>query len=227
MPKVYLSPAYHKWNPCAVPGCDETTHNNLYLDELEVFLKANNIEYKRGIRRTPKSNEDGTELMQKAVSESNSYKPDIHYVSHTNAANSEAKGYRPMIYPTNNAKGERLAEILIKYRKEIYDEPIRLVRRSDLYELYATNSIAYYEEHVFHDNKDDAVWFHNNMRKIAEQTAKGFCEYFGMEFKNPYEIKEKEKTEEKEADAVAQKERGILDFLRALLNVLTRFFKNN
>ena len=32
MPKVYLSPAYHYWNPCAVAGCDETTHNNLYLD---------------------------------------------------------------------------------------------------------------------------------------------------------------------------------------------------
>ena len=31
MPKVYLSPAYHYWNPCAVAGCDEPTHNNLYL----------------------------------------------------------------------------------------------------------------------------------------------------------------------------------------------------
>ena len=38
MPKVYLSPAYHYWNPCAVAGCDETTHNNLYLDVLEPML---------------------------------------------------------------------------------------------------------------------------------------------------------------------------------------------
>ena len=38
MPKVYLSPAYHYWNPCAVAGCDETTHNNLYLDVLEPYL---------------------------------------------------------------------------------------------------------------------------------------------------------------------------------------------
>ena len=40
MPKVYLSPAYHYWNPCAVAGCDETTHNNLYLDVLEPYLAA-------------------------------------------------------------------------------------------------------------------------------------------------------------------------------------------
>ena len=32
MAKVYLSPAYHYFNRCAVPGCDETTHNNLYID---------------------------------------------------------------------------------------------------------------------------------------------------------------------------------------------------
>ena len=48
MPKVYLSPAYHYWNPCAVAGCDETTHNNLYLDVLEPYLAACGIQYKRG-----------------------------------------------------------------------------------------------------------------------------------------------------------------------------------
>ena len=58
MAKVYLSPAYHKFNPCAVAGCDETTHNNLYLDELEVFLTACGIEWKRGPRRVPKSSEE-------------------------------------------------------------------------------------------------------------------------------------------------------------------------
>lgn len=227
MPKIYLSPAYHKWNPCAVYGCDETTHNNEYLDELEVYLKANEIDYKRGPRRVPKSNEDGTEIMIDAVTESNAYKPDIHYVSHTNAANKTVRGYRPIIYPKNNADGEKLAQIITKYRREIYDGPITINRREDLYELYATNSVAYYEEHVFHDNTEDAVWFHNNMRKIAEQTAKGFCEYFGMEFKNPYDTKETENEGKEEKDTIAQKEKGILDFLKALLNVLTRFFKNN
>ena len=64
MPKVYLSPAYHRFNPCAVEGCDETTHNNLYLDALEPFLTACGIDRQRGPRRTPKSEEDGTALMR-------------------------------------------------------------------------------------------------------------------------------------------------------------------
>lgn len=191
MPKIYLSPAYHKWNPCSIPGCDETTHNNKYLDELEVYLKANGIEYKRGPRRTPKSSEDGTTIMKKAVSESNAYKPDIHYVSHTNAANGTVRGYRPIIYPTGNAAGEKLAAIMVKHRKEIYNQPINIKRRDDLYELSQTSAVAYYEEHVFHDNKADAQWFHDNMRKIAEATCKGFCEYFGIAYKDPYAVEEK------------------------------------
>jgi hypothetical protein len=188
MPKIYLSPAYHKWNPCSIDGCDETTHNNLYLDELEVFLKACSIEYKRGPRRTPKSDEDNNAYLKRAVKESNSFAPDIHYVSHTNASNSTVRGYRPMIYP-GYEKAEKLAELIIAKRKEIYNQPVTLNKRTDLYELYATNSIAYYEEHVFHDNREDAQWFHNNMRKIAEQTCKAFCQYFSIPFVNPYEEK--------------------------------------
>ena len=198
MPKIYLSPAYHKWNPCAISGCDETTHNNKYLDELEVYLKACNIEYKRGTRRVPKSKEDGTTLMKQAVKESNSWGADIHYVSHTNAYNGTVRGYRPMIWPwENNAnpEGKRLASCVIKYRKEIYNQPIDLKPNSELYEIKSTKAIAYYEEHVFHDNKEDAKWFHDNMRLIAKQTCKGFCEYFGIPFVDPYAVKEEPKTD--------------------------------
>ena len=91
MPKVYLSPAYHYWNPCAVAGCDETTHNNLYLDVLEPYLAACGIQYKRGPRRTPKSGEDGDALMLQAVRESDAWGADVHYVSHTNAANGSVR----------------------------------------------------------------------------------------------------------------------------------------
>lgn len=189
MPKIYLSPAYHKWNPCAIQGCDETTHNNLYLDELEPYLKACGIQFKRGKRRTPKSAEDGDALMLAAISESNAYKPDIHYVSHTNAFNGTVRGYRPIIY-TGSKSGKKLSEILIKYRKQIYSEPITLNTSTTLAELKGTTSTAFYEEHIFHDNVEDAKWFHNNLRKIAEHTAKGFCEYFGIPFVDPYEKKE-------------------------------------
>ena len=221
MPKIYLSPAYHKYNPCSIQGCDETTHNNEYLDELEVYLKANGIDYKRGARRTAGSSEDGEALMINAVSQSNTYKPDIHYVSHTNAFNGTVRGYRPIIYPTDNADGERLAEIMIKYRKEIYNQPINLKKRSDLYELYATTATAYYEEHVFHDNKEDAQWFHSNMRLIAQQTCKAFCEYFGLDFKDPYEkIPEEIPTPENEQEPNEKKT------LIGIISEIIDLFKN-
>ena len=118
MPKVYLSPAYHYWNPCAVAGCDETTHNNLYLDVLEPYLAACGIQYKRGPRRTPKSGEDGDALMLQAVRESDAWGADVHYVSHTNAANGGVRGYRPMIYPGSGG-GRKLAACILKYRRKI------------------------------------------------------------------------------------------------------------
>ena len=70
MPKVYLSPAYHYWNPCAVAGCDETTHNNLYLDVLEPYLAACGIQYKRGnpMRGVPTSTTSATPTPPTAAS---------------------------------------------------------------------------------------------------------------------------------------------------------------
>lgn len=185
MPKVYLSPAYHWYNTCSVSGCDETTHNNLYLDELEPYLRACGIEYKRGPRRTPKSDESGDALMISAVAESNSWGADVHYISHTNAFNGMVRGYRPIIYP-GSAEGKRLAEKMIARRKEIYDQPVTLNERPGLYELRSTNAVAYYEEHVFHDNPEDAAWFHAHLRDIARSAALGLCDYFGIPFVDPY-----------------------------------------
>ena len=192
MAKVYLSPAYHKFNPCAVAGCDETTHNNLYMDEVEKFLTACGIEWKRGPRRVPKSNEDGDALMRQAVAESNTFKADIHYVSHTNAStnlsdgigNGEAQGCRPIIYK-GSTRGEKLAEYMIARRSEVYDGAITLNRRTDLYELRAPNAVSFYEEHVFHDNPEDAQWFHDHMRDVARSAVKGMCDYFNLPFVEP------------------------------------------
>lgn len=197
MPKIYLSPAYHYYNKCYVENCDETTHNNLYLDELEPYLKACGIEYKRGTRRIAKSGEDGTVLMYKAIKESNEYKPDIHYVSHTNGYDGTVQGYRPMVYKYSG-KNKELADIMFKWRKKIYTMgKSGIYERPDLAELNSTDAVAFYEEHIFHDNKKDAEWFHKNLRKIAEYTCRGFCEYFGISFVDPYEKKTDEKTDKK------------------------------
>ena len=191
MPKVYLSPAYHRQNECCYhrpdgKQCYEALENNEYMDELEVFLRSCGIEYKRGVRRTPMSAEDGTQLMYQAVRESNAWGADVHYVSHTNASSDgSVNGYHPMYYPTSK-NGKRLGEIMVKYRKEIYPYTVKLIARSNLYELRVPNAVSFYEEHAFHDNLVDITWFHEHMRDIARSAAKGLCEYFGIAYVEPY-----------------------------------------
>ena len=189
MPKVYLSPAMHRQNECCYPRpdgkqCYEALENNEYIDILEPVLNRCGIETKRGYRRTPMNNEDGNKIMKQNVAESNAWGADVHYISHTNGANGTVKGYRP-IYFTGSAKGKKLAEIMVKYRKQIYPYSVVLNNRTDLYELKNTNAVAFYEEHVFHDNLEDATWFHTHMNEIAESAAKGLCEYFGIPYVAP------------------------------------------
>lgn len=192
MANVYVSPAYHKFNPCSIAGCDETTHNNEYMDEVVKFLSACGIQWKRGPRRVPKSNEDGNALMRQAVAEANEWGCDIYYVSHTNAStnfsdgicNGEAKGCRPIIYK-GSARGEKLAEYMIARRREVYDGAITLNRRTDLYELRAPAAVSFYEEHVFHDNPEDAQWFHDHMKDVARSAVQAMCDYLGIPFVEP------------------------------------------
>lgn len=189
MPKVYLSPAMHRQNECCYPRpdgkqCYEALENNEYIDILEPVLNRCKIETKRGYRRTPMNNDDGDKIMKQNVAESNAWGADVHYISHTNGANGTVKGYRP-IYFTGSAKGKKLAEIMVKYRKQIYPYSVVLNNRTDLYELKNTNAVAFYEEHVFHDNLEDATWFHTHMNEIAESAAKGLCEYFNIPYVAP------------------------------------------
>ena len=189
MPKVYLSPAMHRQNECCYPRpdgkqCYEALENNKYIDILEPVLNRCGIETKRGYRRIPMNNDDGDKIMRQNVAESNAWGADVHYISHTNGANGTVKGYRP-IYFTGSAKGKKLAEIMVKYRKQIYPYSVVLNNRTDLYELKNTNAVAFYEEHVFHDNLEDATWFHTHMNEIAESAAKGLCEYFGIPYVAP------------------------------------------
>ena len=186
-PKVYLSPAMHRANPCVYPRpdgkqCYEALENNEYIDILEPILNRCGIATKRGYRRTPMNGDNGNDIMKQNVRESDAWGADVHYVSHTNAsANGKAQGCHPMYY-TYSKNGKKLGEIMVKYRKPIYPGTVKLVPRSDLYELRVPKAVSFYEEHAFHDNLEDITWFHTHMKEIAESAAKGLCEYFGIPY---------------------------------------------
>lgn len=183
MAKIYLSPAAHGVdNPCSYDKkCGENKHCNAYLDELEPYLKACGIQYKRANKKNTGNN------LSKTIAESNAYKPDIHYTCHTNAFNGTVSGSRPHVW-LKSGNGKKWAEIILKHRKKIYPYPCSVKDGSSFAEVKGTTAVAIYEELVFHDNKDDITWFHKNMRKMAEYTARAFCEIFGIKFVDPYYV---------------------------------------
>jgi N-acetylmuramoyl-L-alanine amidase len=181
MPKVYLSPALHAYdNPCSYDKkCGENIHCGKLMDQLIPYLDACGIEWKRS---NPKNTGKG---YAKTIAESNAFKPDVHFVMHTNAcASHKAVGSRIYVHPESKAK--ELAVLILKHRKEFYPDGGKVVENTTLTEILNNIAPCVYDETVFHDNVDDATFLHENIKAFAEADAKALCEYFGIPFVDPY-----------------------------------------
>lgn len=178
MPKIYLSPAAHAHdNPCSYDrkNCGENVHCNLYMDELEPYLRACGMD----VKRASKANTgDGIRI---SVKEANDWGADLYYVAHTNAGGGCRNGI--MIYSEDSRPW---AEKLRKRRLEVYPRRSNISVNPNLYEINQTKAPCLYEELVFHDNLEDITWFHAHLREMAEATAKAFCDIFGVSFVDPY-----------------------------------------
>ena len=178
MPKIYLSPAAHAHdNPCSYDrkNCGENVHCNLYMDELEPYLRACGMD----VKRASKANTgDG---IRTSVKEANDWGADLYYVAHTNAGGGCRNGI--MIYSEDSRPW---AEKLRKRRLEVYPRRSNISINPNLYEINQTKAPCLYEELVFHDNLEDITWFHVHLREMAEATAKAFCDIFGVSFVDPY-----------------------------------------
>ena len=178
MPKIYLSPAAHAHdNPCSYDrkNCGENVHCNLYMDELEPYLRACGMD----VKRASKANTgDGIRI---SVKEANDWGADLYYVAHTNAGGGCRNGI--MIY---SEESRPWAEKLRKRRMEVYPRRSNISVNPNLYEINQTKAPCLYEELVFHDNLEDISFLHTHLREMAEATAKAFCDIFGVKFIDPY-----------------------------------------
>lgn len=182
MPKVYLSPALHAYdNPCSYgDGCTENTHCGRYMDELIPYLDACGIEWKRA---DPQNTGAG---YAKTIAASNAFRPDVHFVKHTNAvAGHNARGSRIFVWPNGN--GKQLAERMLSHRAAFYPNGGKVVENTELSEIRNTTAVCVYDEMVFHDNPDDVRYLHEHLREFAAADTKALCEYFGIPFRDPYE----------------------------------------
>lgn len=180
--KIYVNPATHaEIHPCVgKKGCNETAHCLEYCRILCAYLRACGFEVKMG-----EYSYKSTQGMLDAIKESNAWGANLHMAVHTNGcASHEGTGSRPMYYSVGY--GKPIVDKILEWRAKIYPRKMKSGQNQQLAELRDTKATAVYEELVFHDNKEDAVWFHENMQRMAEYTARALCEYYGVAFVDPF-----------------------------------------
>ena len=164
-------------------GDREKDHCNMVADLVEPYLKASGIEYKRNKTITDRN---------KMIADSNAYNPDLHFAIHTNASNGKVRGHHAYYYSTSE-KGKRIATILCNNLKDIYHiegAQNYAIGNKEYAELKKTKAIAVIEETIFHDNKQDAEWYHENETEVARYIAKSICDYFGIPLVIPIDYKQ-------------------------------------
>ena len=171
MPKIYLSPSNQSGNTYSYGNTTEMEQCNKIAIAAETALKRCGFT----VKRAPKG-----QSMSTSISESNSFKADVHVCIHTNAGG--GKGTDVFVY--NNSTEN------LKYAKPVYDELVKLTGNGrgiktypELAEINQTNAKCVYCECEFHDNATIAKWIVNNTTKIGEAIAKGLCKAFGVTYK--------------------------------------------
>jgi len=177
---VYLSPSMQENNIGVAGYGTEEIRMNQTADVVEKVLKRHGVTVYR-------NEPDWT--LQKAVEDSNSKKPSLHFAIHSNAGGGrggEIYAYAP------GGEGEKAARAIYSELEPITPTADRGVKFwSELYELRKTDAPAVLVEIAFHDDEDDAKWIIANIEKIGTALAKGVLKYFGIEFiSETYEIEQ-------------------------------------
>lgn len=169
--KIYLSPSAQPHNAYAVGNTTEQVQCNRIATAAKKALERNGY--------TVKKAPEGQSYV-KNVAESNAWGADIHMPIHTNAGGNH-KGTLGLCYKgcVNN-----------KYMQAVYKtvaectpwSDLGIGVRNDLYEINQTKMMCVYIECAFHDKADSAKWIIDNVEKLGEAIAKGFCAADGKKY---------------------------------------------
>lgn len=169
--KVYLSPSNQPNNKCKL-GHSEKEHCQNLADLILPYLRAYNIEYM--FRR------EGTSLSQ-SVRDATAWGAQIYIPIHTNATLlGKAMGTRFGFYP-GRMDSSNACDIFKRNWITLYPYPAKVKTGTyKFYEAKYPKCPSVYVELVFHDNINDATWFHQNMGHAAQNLAKSIAEFFGI-----------------------------------------------
>ncbi len=184
MYKIYLSPSTQEFNPYVIGG-NEELYMNIIADEMEPYLKASNIDY---VRNSPEM------TARTSIEESNKSNVDLHVALHSNASPPNLSGIlkgSDVYYNPQNKWSRIFANIVVENLKRIYPDPsnVEALPTSTLGEVTKTIAPSVLIEFAYHDNEEDANWIINNTKAIAKNLVMSICEYFGIPFVSPEEIR--------------------------------------
>ena len=169
--KVYLSPSNQPRNMCAL-GHSEKQHCEELVQRMLPLLLERGIEFK--VRQASNS-------MSANVNEATAWGAQLYVPIHTNAtASGSARGTRFGYYPGRNDSMEACKAFKQNWIK-IYPYPDKVrVGTYTFYEAKAPKCPSVYCETVFHDNKQDAQWFHDNLDRIALNFVESIAGLLGV-----------------------------------------------
>lgn len=163
-------------------GCTYTTGGKTYTEANLMmpitescikYLKASGVTVYEDVPQNDRN-------MVKQVVLSNTSKVAVHVAFHCDYSKAP-KGTIPLYYSSN---GKRLASLMNKYVTKYSGLSTRgICRRTDLYELTATNMPACIFE--VGSIKADLNTMRNKADEIGKGAAQGVCEYLGVKFNTP------------------------------------------
>lgn len=181
MPMIYVSPSIQEYNKFVIGG-DEEYYMNLIADAMVPYLSASNIDFSR--------NSPG-DSMTDVINKSNAKENLLHIALHSNSAPENLSGILrgpDVYYYAYSENGEKVADILAKNIKNIYQNPdlVTVIPNTTLPELSKVKAPAVLLETGYHDNIEDAEWIKNNINGIAKAIVTSITEYLEIPFIDPY-----------------------------------------
>lgn len=176
--KVYLSPSNQPNNKCKL-GHSEKDHCEELVRKMLPLLLQRGIQYKV---RNPHNS------MYVNVKEATAWGANLYMPIHTNAAGGRARGTRFGYYPGRMDSMEACKIFKANWLR-IYPEGVGTVKVGTytFYEAKHPKCPCVYTETIFHDQLSDALWFHENMDKVALNFVESISEFFKIN-KPPEEV---------------------------------------
>lgn len=122
----------------------------------------------------------GTGSLSKHINEATAWGADLYVPIHTNAAGGTARGTRFGFYPGRQDSAKACKAFKANWIR-IYPYSDRVKTTTYTFaEAKSPRCPSVYCELIFHDNRDDAVWFHANTERIAFNLVESIADVLGV-----------------------------------------------